>query len=229
MAISDEFIQLIAKAYYEAVLANINMWTAAKALESFRTAVAEEKNNFKCLYAINHQIGQADENRFQSVLITLRDRYEHQILESEIVRLHKAFRNNQENGWTEWLKTYAEALTYFRIKFCLALSEEHFLFPLGAVHILKKIHRSTKYVQHDRWPEAYDLFIYLAELECIPIELRAEMYAIAANIQIYNLLKPDAAKDLLHRGEQLAPNKSEVLCGWGDYWLQRNEFDKAKK
>lgn len=229
MVNSDNFIQLIAKAYYEAALENVNMQNAIDALESIRKAVINGENHFNVWVVIDKCIGQTEDDRFQKVLIKFRNRFIQQVFAVEIVRLHEAFRSNPEDGWTEWLRVYTEAFTYWRFKFCLMLSEEQFPFPAGTEPIVEKIRQSTRFALHSRWPEVYDSIIYLAEQERISKLQRANMLVTAAEIQLYHLLKPDVAKDLLQRGKELAPGESRVIIGWGEYWLQKKEFDKAKE
>ena len=228
MVNSDKFIQLIAKAYYEAALENVNMQNAIDALEPIRKAVISGENHFNIWGVIDKYIGQTEDDRLQKVLIKFCNRFKEQVITVEIVHLHEVFRSNPNDGWTEWLRTFTNAFTYWRLKFCLVFSEEQFPFPAGTAPVVEKIRQSTRYALHSRWPEVYGSLIYLTEQECIPKSLRANMLVAAAEIQLYYLLKPDDAKDLLQRGKELAPRESRVIIGWGEYWLQKKEFDKAK-
>ncbi len=226
---SDEFIRLIAKAYYEAALGNASMRNAVDALEVIRTAIIDGQNHFEVWNVIDQCIGKVEDEQFQKILIKFRSGFVQQVLTNELFRLREAFRGNPEAGWIEWLRAYTASFTYGRGNFCLALSEERFQFPVGTTSVVEKIRRSTKYMLHSRWPETYNMIIYLAEQECIPNAHRAKMYVTAAEIQLYHLENPNKAKDLLERGKKLDPGESRIICGCGEYCLEQNKFDKAKE
>jgi superkiller protein 3 len=189
----------------------------------------EEKDLFQVWKTIDVQIGNAKDESLLQTLTALRDQYEQEIRTGEIERLHKIFKRNPESGWKHWLRTYSKALANWKLSLAFSLAEESFQFPLDKDHVVEKIKRSTNYMLHERWPETYDVFMYLAEQTMLPKVLRAKMYVTAGEIQLYQLMKPNKARELFQRAENLAPNEGRVICGWGEYWLQQNKIDKAKR
>ncbi|MFX0197421.1 MAG: FHIPEP family type III secretion protein [Candidatus Hodarchaeota archaeon] len=224
---SNEIIHVIAEAYHAAALANANMRDGAEALEVLRTSMLEEKNLFKVWDVIEEEIGRAETERLQPALIALRNRFEHQLRSSEIVRLHEVFEQDPQAGWINWLQTYVEGLDFWRLQFCLALCEEPFPFPAQRALDVEKIRSTTKLLIHERWPETYGLFLSLTEQNFIPDEHRAKLLVTAGEIQLYHLMNPDKARELFHDAEELAPNEARVVCGWGEYWLEQKKFEKA--
>ncbi len=167
----DEIIHLLAGAYHSAALSNCDMSIATKTLETIRSVLLRKEDVFEALDTIDDQIGRAAADTLQRVLVEMRDRFEQQIQVNEIARLHEVFRRDPQTGWRDWLRTYSEALSLWRVRFCSALSEANFLFPPHCELKVEEIKRSTKCILHERWPEVYDFVIYLAEQDFIPIVL----------------------------------------------------------
>lgn len=225
---NDEIIQVFADAYHEAALANAEMRNATEALEAIRSALLERQDSFRVWDKIDEQIGQAEVNCLQPVLITLRNRFERQLFKSEIARLHEVFRQDPQTGWIDWLRKYAEALSFWRLRFCSALAEESFPFKPPTDQEAEMVRRSTRLVLHERWPETCQLFVYLGEQALIPNELRAKFHVTVAEILLYYLMKADKAAEHLRRAKELGPHEARVLYGWGVYWLEQKETERAK-
>lgn len=226
----DEIIQAMADAYYAAAAKNAEMRSAAEALEAIRVAVIQEPDIFKTWYVFNEQIGRAEPERLQPALIRLRNWFEEKVYANEIARLHEIFHQDPEAGWKEWLRTYTEAFCYWRVDtLCTALIKESFRFPYSENQTFEMMKRTTKCVLHERWMEAYGLFLYLAGLDFIPNVQRAKLLVSAGEIQLYHFVKPDKARELFESAQNLAPNECRAICGIGEYWLNENEFEKAEE
>src|SRR5579864_3131593 len=154
---------LIAEAYSAAVLANADMRKAMEALEAVRRAFANETDPFKKWDAIDDQIGLADDGDLQGVLANLRERFADRVRSAKVGQVHEAFAAGPEKGWNEWLAVNTEALTHWRWELALALAAEEFSFARQSRELVERIRQWTKYALHERWPEAYILFAYLAE------------------------------------------------------------------
>jgi len=135
---------------------------------------------------------------------------------------------DSEAGWLEWLSTYAKTLTEWRLLLCLSLSKAPLPFPECFKQDVAHIHQSTQYILYGRNVDGYRLSIYLAEQEALSHVLRAQLYIQAAMTQLYDFVKLEEAKVLLQRAEELAPEEAFVQVGWGDYWLQEDNFEKAR-
>ncbi len=224
----DECNHLIAGAYYDTALTNTDMHHATEALETIRTALVNEPNYFKVWETIDHYIGQAEHVPFQKVLATLRTHFEQQIRDAEIARISKVFSKDPEAGWLEWLMAYAMALSEWRLTICLAFCEATLSFPEGFKQHVLRLRQLAKQTLYGRSVDSYDTLIYLAEQEAFPKSLRAKIYVQAAEIQLYDFMTPDDARRLLQCAEELAPEERLVQRGWGAYWIQQKDFDRAR-
>ena len=224
-----EIQNLVDASYHEAKLANAKMRDVTSALDMIQSYSLKQKSIFELWDAIDEQIGQAEAERLQPILITLRNRFETQLISSEINFLEKVFEDSLNTGWKEWLKIIAEAISYFRLQLCYSLCDIAFPFPVKKNKIVEKIRIASKYMLYGRWSEAYDQIKYLAELDLLPKKTRANLFVIAGEIQLYNYLKSKKAKKLFEEAEKLEPKEARVILGLGQYWLEEKEFEKAQK
>jgi tetratricopeptide (TPR) repeat protein len=226
-------LPLIAEAYSAAVLAGTDMRIATESLEAVRKAFVNETDPFKKWSAIDDQVGLAIDGALQGVLVNLRDRFADRVRSTEVDRVHDAFAAGTERGWNEWLAACSEALTHWRMELALALAVEEFPFPPENRKLVERIRQWIKYSLHERWPEAYILFAYLAEQDALTPTQRAGLLVFCAEIHLYHFLKFPEAKLLLERAEALVPpggSESEALVtgAWAEYWLEQGQIEKAK-
>lgn len=220
---------LIADAYRAAVFANADMRNATEALESLRPVVLREEDCYRVWDTIDAQIGMADPDGLQPVLVSLRDRYVDHVCSEAVADLREVFELDVENGQREWLRTYAEALSKWRFELCHALIQADFQLAGLGEHVADALPGWTRYLWQEQWSMTYDLFMYLSDQAPITDVQRAKLLVTAAKIQLYYYEKPDQASQLLERAEKLAPDENQVANGWGEYWLQQNNTDKAKE
>jgi tetratricopeptide (TPR) repeat protein len=225
---SGRFVRLCADAYREAVLADVNMRTFAEALESVRTRLATG-NMFEGWDGIDEQIGNTQDDKLQKQLISFRAAFQSYHRTTEIERLTALFARDSEAGWTEWLRSYAEGLKYWRIRFCYALTQVQFPFPAAVTSEVQNIRVLTVHALHFNWPEAYGLFEYFGNQELLPATHRASAIVFAAQVQLYHFLKPGSMKALLRQAQLLAPDEIRIVSAWGECALQESDFPEAKK
>jgi tetratricopeptide (TPR) repeat protein len=229
MSIPEEFVGLIAKTYYEAALQKVNMRVVTESIEAIRSAFEEEKNCFEIWESIDLRIGETESEDIQKILMDFRNWFIQEVIAKNIVRLHEVFKVNREIGWDEWLRTFAESLSHFRITdFCVALNRENFPFPEYVMPTVENVRKWTNYACYERWPDAYEMYIYLAQNRVLSPAMQARMYALAAEIQLFHFLNPRACENLLSSAEKLSPNDKNVLNAWGEYWQQNFDFKKAQ-
>lgn len=224
----QETIRQLPQAYCDAALANVNMRAATEVLETLRSRISQAESFYKVWDAFDEQIGLASDEGLQNVLSGLRDRFEQQICSSETNRLWDAFRQDPQAAYQDWLLTYTEALTNWRLTLCLHLCSELYPFPATAPRELAWFRSFTHFVLHDRWAEAYDLFSYLSQQDMISPILRAKLFVTLGEIQLYHFIAPRIAKELLERAVELAPDEVRTIYGMGEYWLTQRENDKAR-
>jgi tetratricopeptide (TPR) repeat protein len=225
----NEVINLIANAYFEAAQRNANMYAVTASLEAVRITFLNEDDDFSTWTVLDEHVGRAEEERFQPILIKLREKFEQTLIKQKIERLSGEFQQDRNVGWTSWLKTYVAGLTAntWRLSFCLALTEASLPFPPDLEPSIEKIRYYTRCILHERWAETYPWFMFLAAQNILP-EQQAKFLVNASEIQIYHLLNFEEAKELLDRAKQIAPKEIRVLSGWGEYWLEQNDFEQAE-
>jgi len=223
----EEFMEIINYGFQAVKKTKVNKKKSKELLETIRTAMSKENDIFKIWDIYDEQVGRAYGTELQPILIELRDRFEVSIIQSEIERLEEIFKHSRNEGWREWLSIIAEAVSYFRLKFCIALCEKAFLYPAQKSKIVEKLKNAIKLAQHQRWAESYYLFEFLARHDFLSKETRAKLLTTQGQIQLFHFLKSEKAKELLDKAEQLSPNEGRVLCGIGEYWLNQKQFEKA--
>jgi tetratricopeptide (TPR) repeat protein len=224
--IPKEAAALIADAYREAFLAQADMRSATEALENIRNSTLT-KNPFTVWDEMDRQIGLAENNHFRPVLITLRDRFEEMLYSKVSNYADEHLKLASGKAWITWLQTYVEALSLWRLKYCYLLSKKKFDFPVEANATVEKIRTYTPLLLKQRWAEAFHLYEYLAERKELSEIHRAKTFVIAAQTQLFDLLNPHKAKELLDRAKEIAPNDVTVICGYGDYLLETGMIEQA--
>jgi len=224
-----EITEAIANAYHAVVSADANMRVATNSLETLREALLGGIDAIEIWKTIDDEIGRVETKQLQTVLIELRQWFEQCVTSRLIERLHRSAAQDLETGLQEWLQTYAEALAYWLLSLCQAMVEEPFPFLDRANSTLDlDFKQATKYVLHQRWAEAYPLFLSLAEQSSLHPVTRARLFAPAGQIQLYHYRNFDEALGLFRRAEALAPVESSVICGLGLYWLEKNDLERAR-
>jgi len=230
----DVLKYIIADTYYNAANANVDMIVTAEALETIRNAMLE-KDLFELWDTLDDQIGSIEDEYLQSILISLRSKFEKQFYDTTLDYLNKLFTNDSEYAWIIMLQTFAKAFTTKtndRVSFCLNLALQNFNFPTNKQEIIQKIRSSLRYIQEERWSEAYDFPIFLSNQDFISIRQRIEFLVSSALIQIYYLSKQKKGKDLLDQAHVIASDQAKVEYGFGHYWLNQDykaHIDKAQE
>jgi hypothetical protein len=105
---SEDIVNVISKAYYEAAVSNANMKNAVEELESIRESFFNTNEAVKML----------------DILVTLRSRFEKLILEKTVFYLNESFHRNKQERWKEWLRIISQYAAEGRGQLCFALSQQ---------------------------------------------------------------------------------------------------------
>ncbi len=220
-------LELIADAYREAALASINMRSATELFENLRIELAEKSDYHKAWDKLDEYVGRTLDQRLRRVVVSARERFVRGVIDGEVARLGALFTSDQDRGWDEWLRTFAEALNNWRLLLARALCEAPLAFSTDVQPVVGKLLRSTNMVMEERWPETFGMYRYLSQQEAIPALHRARLLVLAGEIELYQLKRPDNARKLFDEAEQLAPDESRVIAGRGEYCLQERKFAEA--
>lgn len=228
MLTRNKYTRLLADAYYEAALGNVDMQKAAAAFEAIRAAINEKLDYLPVWDALDRQIGKAEGKPLQRALMKLRERFVQRVYETEIARLDKIFRIDPQEGWVKWLTTYSSAFVNSRGLLCKALTEQDFPFPEHYRLPVASLRQATRYTQQSLFVEAFEAYVYLAEQTILPDAERISNLVDAAKIQLYLTFNLDKAQELLERAAELSPAHSAIKGGWGLYWAVQNKFQEAQ-
>jgi tetratricopeptide (TPR) repeat protein len=218
---------LIADVYRGASLANANMRSVADALESLRSEVAPEADVFSLWTQISGHIGRAGSADGQSALQALRERFIECAAADAVTSVGAAYERSAEDGWNEWLRSFAAGLLGWRLPLCVALLDAVRSVPQVEAPAVDALRRWTRYLQQEQWPETYELYSFLTEHAALSDDVRADLLVTRAEIELYHFDRPERAKSLLERAQQLQPDSMEVLRGWGGYWSARGDKERG--
>lgn len=225
---TDQVTRIIADAYYEAAMAQVNMRNASDALEKIRSSILKDQV-FKILQTLDEQVGKSDTDRLQKILVELRHQFQQYVVKNTIEELHEFFDHNQEDGWKRWIRTYSDLLVNWQVPFYKQLVEENFPFGDEKKGESQKLLDLSSYVIREQWPEAFPIYPYLSEQTVLPKLNRARHLVIAGEIQLYHYLDPEKAFELFIAARELKPDDFRVICGIGEYWLEQGDFDIAEE
>ena len=227
---AEPWLSFIADAYRAAVFANANMRSVVEALEGLRSEMLRETDFYRVWAAIDVQVGSAEPDRLRPVLASLRDRYVDHTCGEVVAGLQEIFRHDVDRGQRKWLRAYAEALSNWRLELCRALAQADFPSTGLGAPVADALPRLTRCLWQDQFLPTRELFVYLAGQEFVSKTVRARLLIIAALIRLYLIEeKPDQARQLLVRAQELAPDESYIQIGWGEYWLRQNDEVEAKQ
>mgnify|MGYP005846434591 CR=1 FL=1 len=229
----NEINRYFIDAYCEAARAEVDMRSAANALESLREAVfsiSAGASIFDVWATFDKQIGIADLDRFMPVLVKLRQEFKKIALEREVFRVNRMYSRGETEGWQAWLDAYTNTFDIYgwRTHFGLEITRQCLRSSPFPDWSLNRILQAVDLVNQGRWAETYDWFCFLMDQD-LPAHLRARMAATAAEIQLYHFLQPTKARQLLERGDTYDKKEHRLKVAWGEYWMQVGEADKARQ
>ncbi|HKW02425.1 MAG TPA: tetratricopeptide repeat protein [Vicinamibacterales bacterium] len=226
----DTFKDKFANAYLQAAQADANMREAAAALEAVRDRLNARASYHEVLSTIEEQIGQVDLQRLAPAISEFRKAYTRAIVESETDRLKQAFSRDASSGWQAWLTTYAQLFQEgaWRTEIGRQLANGALVSSASADWPVARVQRFAWLICRERWPEAYDWFVFLGEQD-IPAELRARMIAITAEIQLYRFVQPTKAAAMLTRAEQVCPGEHVTARARAEMCFEAKDIEGAKR
>ncbi len=219
-----------ATAYFDAAQAGAEMRNVANVLETLRGQLATATEPHGVWAALYDQIGIADLERFMPVLVKLADALESALISAHVDELRKAFAEDGEKGWTQWLDAYARSFgdAVWLSAYGAAIAQQALSYCPDPRWAVERIQKAAQAVVDERWPETYDWFLFLAERD-LPAENRARFLAMVAEIQIFHFLQPTKARIYLEKSGALKPDLLLTRNAWGEYWTALGQWDKARE
>ena len=93
---------------------------------------------------------------------------------------------------------------------------------------IERIRRYDWFVHRERWPEAYDWLLFLAEQQIPPV-FRARMIAIAAEIQLFRFAQRTECERLLDRAESVFADEFVTNRARAEFAFESKDIAKAKQ
>ena len=218
---------VMAEAYRQTARAEADMVSAARSLERVRASFLTEKDALEIWKLLDQEIGTADASSLRPNLITLRAWFEQQLFSQQLKRLQGLFKRDAGRGWREWLCTFAEGLSRWRLLLCQKLVDASEPFPeeFYKPHDFK---RAIRLIFHQRWTEVYPFFIFIAQQEFLDPLTRARLIITGGQVYLYHFRFLEQALTFFRQAEKLAPNQWFVLAALGSYYQEKNDLNSAQ-
>jgi hypothetical protein len=200
----------------------------AQALQTILSAGQRLQSSFDLWLVINEQIGKAETPSLEAELVALRNHFANRLLTAEVERVDEAFQQSSDSGWNLWLTTLARAITWSRLGFARNFCERPFPFTESQTQKLEEIKTAVYRMYQGRWADGYDVVEYVAAQNSLPVDLRASLFVMLGQIQLYLYELARPAKELFDTAENLAPEESFVLSAFGDYWVRQGNTEQAR-
>jgi tetratricopeptide (TPR) repeat protein len=222
--------EIFARAYSQAALADANMREVVAGLETIRDRMNSRASYHEVLSTIEEQIGQADLTRVVPSLRDLCKTYFDGAVGAEVARLKQAFEKDRRAGWQAWLLAYVQVFQEgsWRTDVARRFATDALVSSPDPAWPVERIRRHDWLITRERWPEAYEWFIYLSEQE-VPAESRARLLAIAAEIQLYRFTQRTRAEALLERAAAISPGEHVAERARAEMAFEAKAFEDAKR
>lgn len=224
---SEQVRALVADAYREAALKGADMRLAADCLESVRAVLLGNIDHLAGYDAINTELVRADGTTWLSVLAPFRQFWENHTAGLRIADLRELSLRDGALVWGAWLRIFSDCLSGFRMNFCRLLCEAPLTFPTDGVPAIDRVRQWLLRARQGRWNEALEMYEQLGRHPEVTPATRARLLAIAADICTFHFWEPRVAKKYLDEAQALVAEDYAVECSWGNYWLEKGDFDRA--
>jgi len=219
--------EVMAEAYRRCALAGADMMAAVRTLERVRTSFLAGKDAFEIWQVLDEEIGTADVTTLQPMLVVLRKWFDRQLITQQQERLRGWIEHDQALGWREWLRTFAEALSRWRLLLCQALVDPAWL-ALEPFSPVQNLERTLRLIFHERWTEVYKFFQYLGGQDVVPPCTRAHILVSLGQIHLYHFRFLDQALTWFQQAQSLAPNQGAVLAALASYHQENGDLSVAR-
>ena len=225
---ATEIARLLEAAEPAMVRAGVEANNARAILDEIANSLDHKAGWHDVWTAIDNKIGTA-QSEFQQSLIEFRSWFESELTATAFNRIKEAFAKSADDGWREWLKTLAEAVSNFRFVLSARLFEPSFPFRESDHETIKQLRPCISFLGQGRWMEGYKYLDYLGSQEWLPAKVRARLLSMLGQIQLFHFEVEPAAKKFLDAAEKLAPDDGVVLSVMGQYWIKADQDENKAK
>ena len=228
--LSTELQTAFADSYGRAAREGADMRAVAASIENIRDSLAKQPSFPDAMAAFDEEIGLASPKILLGLLAECSEVFQRSASARVVAFLNSEFTRDPASGWNSWLKEYVESFDErgWQTRYAWRITDGALAFSPFADWPVNRIRDSVQCIFQSRWPEAYDWVVFLAQQDLAPAR-KANFLVTAAEIQFYHFLQPTKALPLLEQAKTIAADDPRVLNGWGEYFLQLNELDEARK
>ena len=216
----------IADAYRNAALSEVNMRQAVEGLEALRSSLAQASDCFDAFDTIDDQIGlSAADERFLAVLSTMRQEYKRAVASDVSAEIAQSLSRDRDSGVEQFRVAVAGVLARWREKLAAEICRVPLPEPSPDA-ILARIEEWREHLFRDRGQNCIEFLEYLAESPGLDRSVRS---SLLVSVSRYKLsADPHESFALLERAKTWYPEYAELLCAYGDYWLERRDKAQAR-
>jgi flagellar biosynthesis component FlhA/tetratricopeptide (TPR) repeat protein len=223
---ATEIERLLQAAGPAMVRAGVEVNSARAILDEIENSLDQEAGWHDVWAAIDNKVAIA-QPELQRNLIEFRSWFETELTATALNRIKEAFAKSADDGWREWVKTLAEAVSNFRFVLSARLCEPPFPFRESDRETSNQLRTCINYLGQGRWMEGYTYLDYLGSQEWLPAKVRARLLSMLGQIQLIHFDVQAAAKEFFDTAERLAPNDGVVLSAVGQYWIKSEKDENA--
>lgn len=217
-----------AQAYHDAAIAGADMRTVATVLESVRDELRGARRPFSAWTLLDNKVGEAHGRPEQPAILGLRAWFVTSIFDSEVRRITADARSNSQATWERWATALAEAVAHMRLELCGALANVSFFPPPALEAEIGQLRFAARVAVDERWPECRVSFQQLASYDFVPATVRARLWRIVGQIELFLLNRREHAKRAYDRASELAPAEPMPMLGQGEFLLRDNKIPEAE-
>lgn len=146
----------------------------------------------------------------------------------------EVFRDDPEQGFQQWLKTYVDALIAWELATCKRLVKEPFPFPPQASDVLKLLDEGIQAIEDEHYYQALHMLAYLSQITTgepahplLDEVTRAVLLVFEGRIYLYEASESDIALGLFEQARQITPDEGLSFAALGNYYTTLGDSDRA--
>lgn len=217
----------LADDYFQAATCGCNMFRITEMLEEFRELLSKSEDYKKIEDHLDIYLGENLNNEKEfSIILQLRRQFIQFKKENYEEELSEIFKSGEQKGWLRWLEIFGKELSKLNHEICSFLLEMEV--PDAYAEEFRYIKNHFPYITEERWVEGKLLFDLFIGKEHIAKDVRTDLHILAGAIQLYHLLEYDKALAHFEQAKLLQPGTARTERIFGEYFIQRKDFDKAR-
>ncbi|RIH63381.1 tetratricopeptide repeat protein [Mariniphaga sediminis] len=225
---NEKMKKLLAESYFQAANSGCDMHRITDILEAIRSMFLNKMEFQKIDDQLLVYLGESIENDAEfSTIHQLQKKLRQNVRLGTKKEITEKLKTNENEGWKKWLEVFAHELARLNHDFLNSLLK--IKTPPSCGTDFKFIKKHLSYLREERWVEGNFLFEFFLKQDHIPPQVKADLHLLAGAVQMYHLLDFDKAVEHFQQVKELIPGTSKAERIWGEYYIQQNDFKKARE